>query len=425
MPETPVAFLSYVHRDDTYSNGKISLLRDMLIEAYEALTGEELAVFQDRDNIEWGQHWPDALDEAIAGSKFLIPIVTPRFFGSPHCRDELDKFLEQERAARRKDLVLPVYWIDSPLMNDPPAKPADAAGRLASVIHQRQYKDWRTLRLHDFSERLVIEEIEALARAIEKASRRQARAVVPDPVVPDKHAIADFAVFRDLGEPWCPEMVALPKGSFLMGSPKGVGYDNERPQHYVSIGYRLAVGRYPVTFEEYDRFGAATRVPPPTDEGWGRGRRPVINVSWEDAQAYARWLGEVTGQPYRLLSEAEWEYAARAGTTQYDIISEPTNSGEDVGRTTEVGSYPSNAWGLNDMHGNVWEWVEDCWNASYQGAPADGSVWATGDCCRRVLRGFSWIDILAENLRSAVRLRNNPEVRTKVIGFRVARTLTP
>ncbi len=256
----------------------------------------------------------------------------------------------------------------------------------------------------------------------------------PHPIEPDirqskDSGIQDLSVFRDRDEPWCPEMVALPKGSFLMGSPDGVGDGDERPQHYVQIGYRLAVGRYPVTFEEYDRFGAATGAPPPKDEGWGRGRRPVINVSWQDAQAYVRWLGEMTGQPYRLLSEAEWEYAARAGTTtRYvfgeDISAEQANFHFDVRQTTEVASYPANARGLHDMHGNVWEWVEDCWNDSYQGAPVNGSAWTTGDCSRRVLRGGSWY-VGPEYLRSADRIRNNPDNRGSVVGFRVARTLTP
>jgi formylglycine-generating enzyme required for sulfatase activity len=155
----------------------------------------------------------------------------------------------------------------------------------------------------------------------------------------------------------------------------------------------------------------------------------VIEVSWDDAKAYVNWLKRETGHPYGLLSEAEWEYACRAGTTTPyswgdEITPENANYGRNVGKTTEVNTYPANPWGLHDMHGNVWEWVEDCWNDSYQGAPSDGSAWTSGDCSRRVLRGGSWFDepVL---LRSAIRFRNLTGLRVNGSGgFRVARTLS-
>jgi formylglycine-generating enzyme required for sulfatase activity len=182
-------------------------------------------------------------------------------------------------------------------------------------------------------------------------------------------------------------MVALPGGTFLMGSPEGEeGRDaDEGPQHEVTIR-SFAIGKYEVTFEEWDACVAAGGCNgyQPDDRGWGRGRRPVINVSWDDAQAYMAWLAEATGKPYRLPSEAEWEYATRAGTTtRYafgdEITEKEANFGGTVGKTTEVGSYPANAWGLHDIHGNVVEWVEDIWHNSYQGAPADGSAWTNGE----------------------------------------------
>lgn len=237
-------------------------------------------------------------------------------------------------------------------------------------------------------------------------------------------------IFRDIDAPWCPEMVVIPPGEFMMGSPDDdpEADDDEKPHRPVTIAYGLAVGRYPVTFDEFDRFAEATAREPPPDEGWGRGRRPVINVSWEDAKAYAGWLSKETGKIYRLLSEAEWEYVCRAGaTTRYacgdDIPPKSANYGCHVGdTTTEVGSYPPNFWNLYDMHGNIWEWVEDCWNGSYEGAPEDGSAWTSGDCSRRVQRGGSWRNN-PRNLRSACRTRNKSDFRLNLIGFRVARTL--
>ena len=242
-----------------------------------------------------------------------------------------------------------------------------------------------------------------------------------------------LSVFRDIDAPWCPEMVAIPAGRFLMGSPPDEPgrSDDEGPQHEVTVP-AFALGRYPVTFDEYERFCAETRREPPPDQGWGRGRRPVINVSFEDARAYVAWLAETSGRPCRLPSEAEWEYACRAGTTtRYafgdDISPLQANYQSKLDKTTEVGSYAANAWGLADMHGNVREWVEDCWHENYEGAPDDGSIWLGangGDCSRRVVRSGSWIN-QPESLRSASRNRNLRHLRYLNLGFRVARTLTP
>ena len=238
-------------------------------------------------------------------------------------------------------------------------------------------------------------------------------------------------VFRDC--PTCPELVVVPAGRFQMGCVSGRDcQDDERPVHEVELR-SFALGVYEVTFEEYERFVRATGHRRPGDKGWGRGGRPVIHVSWEDAVAYAGWLSEETGEQYRLPSESEWEYAARAGTeTRYSW-------GQDIGRnqancdgcgsrwdddeTAPAGSFEANAWGLHDMHGNVWEWVEDCWHENYARAPRDGSAWTSGgDCGRRVLRGGSWYHAPGV-LRSANRSRRGAEFRDTDGGFRVARTL--
>ena len=236
-----------------------------------------------------------------------------------------------------------------------------------------------------------------------------------------------------------PEMVVLPAGSFWMGDLSGDGGSDEGPVRTVTIGRRLAMGRYEVTFAEYDRFADADSRSRPADQGWGRGSRPVINVSQEDAQAYAAWLSTQTGQRYRLPSEAEWEYAARAGTrTRYSWGDSISCSQARYGRrpsgecsnsldgTVPVGSFAANAFGLFDMHGNVWEWVEDCLHYNYEGAPTDGGAWTTGcDDGYAVVRGGSWADD-PRGLRSAFRFAGlTPSYRSFFLGFRLVQDLNP
>jgi formylglycine-generating enzyme required for sulfatase activity len=235
----------------------------------------------------------------------------------------------------------------------------------------------------------------------------------------------------------CPEMVVVSAGKFIMGSPsneKG-GRDTEDPQHEVSFANPFAVSKFEVTFDDWDAcvdYGDCQRV---SDRNWGRGTRPVINVSWDDAQRYVTWLSRMTGRSYRLLTEAEWEYAARAGTHT------PYPWGEEIGKgnancelcgsqwdgkqTAPVGSFAANAFGLHDMHGNAYEWVEDCVHANYDGAPTDGSAWtAGGDCNARNTRGGSWANG-ADAARSAARGRGDAGIRTNILGFRIGRTLNP
>ena len=250
--------------------------------------------------------------------------------------------------------------------------------------------------------------------------------------------------------PECPEMVVVPAGSFMMGSPESeAGRNvNEGPVHRVTIARSFAVGVYEVTFEEWYACvsgGGCGEYRPP-NEGWGRGRRPVMYVSWDDAKAYVEWLSRKTGQEYRLLSESEWEYVARAGTETARYWGEnelgqcryangldesagnfgfrPASCDDGHARTSPVGSYEVNGFGLHDVLGNVSEWVEDCWNESYHGAPVDGSAWEPGDCRSRVLRGGGWY-FEPRNLRSANRSWNTIGIRNFIMGFRVARTLTP
>jgi formylglycine-generating enzyme required for sulfatase activity len=259
-----------------------------------------------------------------------------------------------------------------------------------------------------------------------------------------------------------PDMVWLRSGTFLMGQDDSP-YGDEKPAHPVQVS-TFSVGQFPVTFAEYDRYCEAQSKEKPNDEGWGRGDRPVINVSWEDAQAYCAWLSAQTGETYRLLTEAEWEYACRAGSTRrYCFGDEEERLGEyawhtanSEGQTHPVGGKTANAWHIHDMHGNVWEWVSD-WNAgdydaqlasrdaaaaSGTGEDASGTVAiasnprqsASGTASsarrdpsgpqagsRRVVRGGSWRDD-AGYCRSAYRIRKDPGNRLNDLGFRLSRT---
>ena len=244
-----------------------------------------------------------------------------------------------------------------------------------------------------------------------------------------------------------PVMAVIPPGSFLMGSPPDEfgRSDNEGPQYRVSFAKPFAIGRFAVSFAEYDLFCESTGKKmffvwstgaraKPGDEGWGRGQRPVINVDWDDAQAYCRWLSEQTGKNYRLPSEAEWEYACRAGTvTPFHVGSNlstrqanydgnyPYNGGfkgEYRAKTVPVGEFEPNAFGLFQMHGNVFEWCEDVWHEDYAGAPTDGRAWAEGGESCRVVRGGSWYNC-DRHARSAYRYWGFPENRNLDRGFRL------
>ncbi len=215
-----------------------------------------------------------------------------------------------------------------------------------------------------------------------------------------------------------PLMMVIPAGRFLMGSPNR---ESEKPQHEVQIAQPFALGVYVVTFDEYDLFCRETRAKKPSDNDWGRENRPVINVSWQDAQKYCAWLSKQSSRRYRLPSEAEWEYACRSGTET------PYHTGENITQkqanfagqqTLPVDSFPPNAFGLHDMHGNVWEWCQDEYHNSYQGAPSDGSSWEDGKSEARELRGGSWSDGPG-GVRASARNSSRPDSRLGDYGFRV------
>lgn len=232
-----------------------------------------------------------------------------------------------------------------------------------------------------------------------------------------------------------PQMVVIPAGQFQMGCVLNDGNceKDQMPPHQVMIAENFAMSVHEITFADWDTClakGGCNNYRP--EDRWGRYNQPVNYVSWEDAKAYVAWLSESSGEEYRLPSEAEWEYAARAGASEhYSWGSTPSNgqancrgcgSRFDDDATAPVGSFPANAFGLHDVHGNVWEWVEDCWNESYIHAPADGSAWMKGQCSKRILRGGAWSSNQL-TLRSAYRANDAADGRGSGRGFRVARTL--
>lgn len=264
-------------------------------------------------------------------------------------------------------------------------------------------------------------------------SPRPADPPPPAPSAPGPPAFAAVSanpapgeLFRDCQD--CPELVVVPPGDFEMGG------DNpwEKPQHRVSLARAYAIGRREVTFAQWDQCVSTGECKNrPDDHGWGRGEQPVINVSWDDVKVYVAWLSQRTGQRYRLPTEAEWEYAARAGTVASywwgrDVGSGFANCGNCLTpprrQSVAVGSFRPNGFGLYDTAGNVAEWVEDCWNDSYRNAPKDGSAWLAGDCRLRVLRGGSFTSQAAE-VKSGSRFRYDTDVRYYANGFRVVRDL--
>ena len=243
----------------------------------------------------------------------------------------------------------------------------------------------------------------------------------------------------------CPEMIVIPAGSFMMGAPatqhQAVGYMTQIPQHAVTIAKPFAVSKYELTFADWDACvvggGCSGYMPP--DRGFGRGQQPIIFVKWDDAQQYIVWLSQVTGKTYRLLSETEYEYVTRAGTTTAypwgdDLKTDgPMANCDGCGsewdntQAAPVGSFSPNDFGLYDILGNVWEWTGDCLHRNYNGAPTDGSAWLAengGDCRSRMVRGGSWI-VGPDFVRSALRYWDAANLQGADVGFRVARKISP
>jgi formylglycine-generating enzyme required for sulfatase activity len=429
----PKIAISYRRADTEVMAGRI---RDRLADRY----GEN-AVFMDIDNIPFGKDFRVHISEAIVQSDVLLVIVGQRWLGAgrggARRMDEETDFvrLEVETAMKNAVPIIPVL-VGSARMPQPAQLPESLKN--FAFLNAAPVDTGRDFREH--MERLIrsIDQIwpDRGARSAAASGSRDEVAPPTGPAQGDRDgdpSRLDLSVFSDAA--FAPELVVIPAGDFTMGSAedeKGRS-EHEGPQHRVTIARRFAIGRYPVTFDEYDRFCEATGREKPADATWGRGRRPVINVGWDHAQAYIAWLSRETGPAYRLPSEAEWEYACRAGTTtRYSFGDAITTSDANctdsgLGRTSEVGAYPPNRWGLHDMHGNVFEWIEDDWQEDYRAAPVDGSAWKDPETSTSwhmcVLRGGSW-NFVSGLCRSACRVGLHSEVLENNIGFRVVRTLS-
>jgi len=379
--------------------------------------------------------WDDEIEQAIQACSALLVVLTPNSARSKNVRDEISYALHLD-----KDVV--------PVM----LTKCDVPFR----IHRIQYVDFTgdyAAALERCCELLRSDGTNRDAEKPQARKRRRAPVSRPSRSSPakPKPARGHTATFKDFDR--APDMIEIAPGEFMMGASaqeRGAGND-ERPQHGVSIRRAFAVGRFPVTFSEWGAALADHGVEhAASDHGWGAGNRPVVDVNWDDAQSYVRWLSQKTAQPYRLLTEAEWEYVARAGTTTpfwwgNKITSVEANfdarypyegaePGEARGRTEPVDRFTPNPWGLYQVHGNIWEWCQDHWFDNHQGAPQDGAPRKLSEEPRRggffslpktparVVRGGSWKSV-ASDLRASRRESFPQSYRANSIGFRVARDL--
>ena len=474
----PIGLWSYSQHDDRRARGRLSQLRALLAEELEARFGQLAGVrlFQDVPAIAYGDLWEQKITDALNQCSFLVPILTPDFLQSEWCCLEVLHFQDRETALGRSGLIFPIHWVDTGRID--PANPAHVHDRRVwDRLRATQRVELHPFRLHEPEKSIEVQQaLVTLADRIEAALRGAgAAARVPSPSARAKPG----DIMRDA--PNLPEMVLIPAGSYLRGVPTAESQredshdydDNARPIARVTIARPFWMGRYPVTRGEFAAFidstghkmpNEATTAEPNAEGKWSceqRGNRnwrnpgfkqtdrdPVVCVGHDDALAYLAWLNERTGGGYRLPSEAEWEYAARAGTEtarywgdgmeQAHLYANMADQSlrkhlglAGAGRsfidgddgyvfTSPVGSFKANGFGLHDMLGNVREWCADTWHRSYEGAPTDGSAWTADGAAARVVRGGSW-DGRACFVRAAYRGRYAPAFRFDRVGFRCAR----
>ena len=394
-------------------------------------------VFLDVDGgIPIGVRWEDWIKQEVSKCNIMLALIGRNWFSE----------LERRQSSDRRDTVR--FEIEQALEQRLPVVPVllgDAEMPLPEQLPEtiRSIFDYQAARL-DRSR--FQEDVEKLIAGIEGSiAYLPVRATLPEELTPSIFLEPESGVpFYDhlANGSDGPAMVVIPAGSFIMGSPEEEPgrWDREGPQRTVFIKAPFAIGKYAVTFEDYDRYAYAVGVQAPSDRGWGRGRRPVISVSYKDAEGYCRWLSEQTGADYRLPSEAEWQYACRAGSTtpfwwgeiitpdqaNYDcreIYEGGGQKGSFLNKTEVVEAFSPNPWGLYQVHGNVWEWCSDAWNDNYKQAPDDSSSWMTGNISRAVVCGGSW-NRPPKSLRSASRIWLDRNKTSLYAGFRIVRDLS-
>ena len=478
------AFISYSHADTDWAKWLHRGLESFRID--KDLAGRETAtgiiptalrpIFRDRDDFTAGHTLTEQTLTALEASAALIVICSPSSAKSLYVNEEIRLFKSRHPGRPVIPLIVAGKPGDQELECFPPALKfkLDAKGRVTKrrvellAADAREQGDGKDLALAKVIAGLLGLSSDDVFRRAERerraAARRRRRVqaivgvlavllvaagvgwlnqdylreqyywwAVMDPTVltaEQERALKpgdEFSECRNV----CPRMVVVPPGKFQMGSAEAGAEDRERPQHEVTVAKQFAVGKYEVLFADWDACFAAGGCPRAPDLGWGRGTRPAIQVNWNDAKRYVAWLSRLTGNTYRLLTESEWEYAARAGTTTFYsfgndkarlseyawYLDDPSN------KTQPVGEKKPNGFGIHDMHGNVWEWVEDIWHDTYDGAPSDASAWVEGDdVYERVTQGGSWAND-PEKVRTTIRDGANPDVSSSNDGFRVARDL--
>ena len=494
----PIGFWSYSREDDRRARGRLSQLRALLAEELENYYGRNSGVrlFQDVAALEFGDLWEQEIADALGQCSFMIPILTPDFLQSQWCCHEVREFQKREATLGRKGLIFPIHYVDTKRIN--PNDPRQVHDReVWDRMRATQRVEFDHLRLYPPETSIDVQLlVQVLARQIEAALRGEVIPETPAPPPPIGPTPTLPAIITRPAPPKpgtihqdapdLPEMVLLDKGTYLRGIPheestreKSEDADTRsRPVRPVTIPTPFWLARAPVTRGQFATFVRDTdRTMPteawtfePNDKGaWAYGKRPnrdwrnpgfeqtdrhpVVCVNHDDALAYIEWLNQRTQGGYRLPSESEWEYAARAGTTTARFWGDgPTGACKyanvadhalmrRTGRefaparffdcddgfpfTALVGSFQPNPFDLHDMLGNVSEWCADHWHDTYEGCPTDGSAWTFGgDKDRRVLRGGSWVD-LPRAIRAGIRNAGSDSGRHGFVGFRPARTLFP
>lgn len=387
------------------------------------LRAEGFSIWWD-ERIVPAEHWDEAIQNEISSAKAVIVLWTPASVKSQWVRAEAE-------FAKKHGKLVPVMAAECEL---PVAFMMIQALDLTRWDGTRGDRNWLRLTawvrdlLAGVAARSGTQEATAPMGADWRAKYGADRNGEP---ILDGKAVTRSApagtLFKDGRD--LPLMCVVAPGRFTMGAPASEpdSHVSERPQRQIAVSSPFALGVYAVTFDEWDAAHHAGAVPiKPRDDGFGRGRLPVAHVSWADAQTYVRYLARSTGERYRLPSEAEWEYACRAGAdTPFEFGAACSSAHAQFGarRSAEVGSFPPNRFGLYDMHGNIREWTEDLWHDNYSEAPGDAIPWTSGHSGMRVVRGGSWMDA-PKFLRSASRSRASESERCGFIGFRVAREIS-